>query len=252
MYIYTNSNQEALPVLWTLPHVEVECVDTHDLIGWHPNFGLQPSDPEKGVSQVMIVFDLDIDGCISFELIKQDGGFSTEIPVIGVSAYPLTLSSWADFLALGGSDLVSRKIDAREFSILSNRRLMSCGIKPKLSLCSDRIKIDLSESSVFVDDNSLRLTPKELGALLVLARNFGTHVHDQALVTALYGHDVPDGNNIQVFLSRVRKKLETALPGSEQIIESQYGLGYRLVDVPDFSGRSSILSHNGVEHEVQC
>jgi DNA-binding response OmpR family regulator len=91
-----------------------------------------------------------------------------------------------------------------------------------------RLSLDLSAHTATVDGKPLELTSREFAVLELFALKPGATWTRTQLVERLYdeGSD-RDSNVIDVFVARLRKKLEAAgLPGSA-MIRTQRGLGYR-------------------------
>lgn len=91
-----------------------------------------------------------------------------------------------------------------------------------------RLVLDLSAHTATVDGKPLELTSRELAVLELFALKPGATWSRTQLAERLYdeGSD-RDSNVIDVFVARLRKKLDAAgLPGSE-MIKTQRGLGYR-------------------------
>jgi len=89
------------------------------------------------------------------------------------------------------------------------------------------LRIDTRSSRVTYDGNPVKLTSLEYRLLAYLAHHRGRVVSRTELVEHLYDQDFDrDSNTIEVFVGRLRKKLEPNL------IQTVRGLGYCL-EVPD-------------------
>lgn len=89
--------------------------------------------------------------------------------------------------------------------------------------------LDLGSRTALVQERALELTAREFALLELLALRPGVTLSRTAITAALYAEDEDkDSNVIDVFVARLRKKLQQAgLPGSE-LIRTQRGEGYRL------------------------
>ena len=86
---------------------------------------------------------------------------------------------------------------------------------------SARLRIDTRASRVTVDGNPVKLTSLEYRLLSYLAHHHGKVVSRTELVEHLYDQDFDrDSNTIEVFVGRLRKKLDADL------IQTVRGLGY--------------------------
>ena len=89
------------------------------------------------------------------------------------------------------------------------------------------LRIDTRASRVTLDGNPVKLTSLEYRLLAYLAHHRGKVVSRTELVEHLYDQDFDrDSNTIEVFVGRLRKKLDANL------IQTVRGLGYSLED-PD-------------------
>ena len=126
-------------------------------------------------------------------------------------------------LDAGADDYLTKPYDpgellARLRAIARRRSLHQSAI---LKLGS--LEIDLGRDVVRKDNHPVLLTSKEWALLRVLASR-PDHLHTrEALVNALYGFDEEaDSNTLEVFVSRLRRKL------GRNHIQTLRGLGYRL------------------------
>lgn len=92
-----------------------------------------------------------------------------------------------------------------------------------------RLTLDLDARTAAVDGRPLELSAKELALLELLALSPGTTYSRTVLLERLYHEDKdPDSNVIDVFIARLRKKLDAAgLPGAA-LVTTRRGEGYRL------------------------
>jgi two-component system KDP operon response regulator KdpE len=90
------------------------------------------------------------------------------------------------------------------------------------------LTIDISARRVTVGDNEVHLTATEYALLHELVRHAGKVVLQKHLLRAVWGPDAESQlQYLRVYITHLRKKLET--PTSGRLIETQPGIGYRLV-----------------------
>lgn len=95
------------------------------------------------------------------------------------------------------------------------------------------LRIDPRASRVTLDGNPVKLTSQEYRLLAYLAHHRGKVVSRTELVEHLYDQDFDrDSNTIEVFIGRLRKKLDAGL------IQTVRGLGYSLDD-PKLGGKDT-------------
>lgn len=91
-----------------------------------------------------------------------------------------------------------------------------------------RMVVNTDMKSVEVDGRNLHLSVKEYGILELLVRRRGQTVTKEMFLNDLYGGmDEPEVKIIDVFMCKVRKKLDAAL-GNKDHIETVWGRGYTL------------------------
>ncbi len=84
---------------------------------------------------------------------------------------------------------------------------------------------DLDRRQFFVDDEALSLTPREHAVLEALILQSGRTVSKAVLADAIDDRDAPpSGDAIEIYISRLRKKIEK----STVAIITLRGLGYLL------------------------
>ena len=81
---------------------------------------------------------------------------------------------------------------------------------------------------MFRGGNEIELTTREYNILEYLLHNVGRAVTRDNLSQHVWNYDYDGGSNvIDVYVHRLRKKLEEAVPGSdEKIVETIKGVGY--------------------------
>lgn len=173
----------------------------------------------------LAIIDLGLPKLDGVELIKQlrEEGYS--YPILILTAR----SRWqekVEGLEAGADDYLTKPFHPQELAarikVLLRR---SVGLADSSLTCGP-IKIDTSSKQVFVDDEPLTITAYEYRLLSYLMMHTGKVLSKRELVDHIYEEDDDrDSNTIEVFIRRLRKKLdpnETLNP-----IETQRGRGYR-------------------------
>ncbi|CAI3944063.1 DNA-binding response regulator [Commensalibacter papalotli (ex Botero et al. 2024)] len=90
----------------------------------------------------------------------------------------------------------------------------------------DQLQINLETREVFVNGNIVRLTGKEYAILEMLILRRGVLISKITILNYLYpeGVDEPDMKIIDVFVCKLRKKLQNA--GAGDLISTMWGQGY--------------------------
>jgi DNA-binding response OmpR family regulator len=92
-----------------------------------------------------------------------------------------------------------------------------------------RLTLDLAARIAAIDGRPLDLSAKEFSLLELLALEPGTTFSRSAIAQRIYDeeHD-PDSNVIDVFVGRVRRKLDARGLAGAEVIRTMRGAGYRL------------------------
>jgi two-component system OmpR family response regulator len=101
--------------------------------------------------------------------------------------------------------------------------------QPRNELTLGRLTLDLAARLASVDGRPLELTSREFALLELLALEPGRTFSRTAITEKLYDEESDrDSNVIDVFVARLRRKLDQAgLPGAD-VVRTQRGAGYRL------------------------
>jgi two-component system response regulator PrrA len=101
----------------------------------------------------------------------------------------------------------------------------AAGVDPPLRL--GPLLVDSHAVVATWDRRDLRLTRRELALLETLARNPGVTLSRDRLLDLVWGYDfAPDSRALDVFISHLRRKLDTA--GAPRILETVRGVGFVL------------------------
>ncbi len=91
----------------------------------------------------------------------------------------------------------------------------------------DDLEIRLSEGLVLAGGTALTLSVREFQLLVAMVDRTGGIVRRDALCKAVWGRELrPGDRSVDVYVSKLRAKLEAAAPGRE-FIHTHPGFGYR-------------------------
>src|SRR5690606_5998427 len=104
------------------------------------------------------------------------------------------------------------------------------------TIVTGRVTVNLDSRTVEVDGKPLHLTGKEYGIIELLSLRKGTTLTKEMFLNHLYGGmDEPEVKIIDVFICKLRKKIEDMTSG-ENYIETVWGRGYVLRDPSESGG----------------
>ncbi len=172
------------------------------------------------------IIDLGLPGTDGLSVIKQLRKKGCSYPVLILTAR----DNWQDKvegLEAGADDYLAKPFHMEELMARMRALLRRSGGWSDSQLDFERLSIDTRTQQVSVDGNLIELTAYEYRVLSYLATHAGSVISKAKLLDHLYEEeDSPDPNVLEVFVKRLRKKLDhdkTLNP-----IETLRGRGYRL------------------------
>ncbi len=107
--------------------------------------------------------------------------------------------------------------------------------------CGD-LEIRLTDGLVAAAGRPLVLSVRELKLLVALVEREGRIVSREELYTLAWDGPLRDGDrSVDVYVHKLRVKLEGAVPGT-QFIHTHFGFGYRLAPEPSHAFHNSATS----------
>ena len=173
----------------------------------------------------LAIIDIGLPKLNGVELIKKLRETGHKYPVLILTAR----SRWqekVEGLEAGADDYLTKPFQTEE--LLARIKVLlrrSVGLADNSLVCGP-VKIDTSSKQVFLNDEPLTITAYEYRLLSYLMMHTGKVLSKRELVDHIYEEDDDrDSNTIEVFIRRLRKKLD---PDNElKPIETQRGRGYR-------------------------
>jgi len=175
----------------------------------------------------VILLDLglpDVDGKEIISLIRQ----RSEVPIIVVSARHQEGEKVAA-LDNGADDYVNKPFEIGDLMarIRAALRRSKLGTSVPAEVIAGPLRIDLPGKRTFLEDDLVKLSPKEWMLLQELALSGGQVVTHQRLLAAGWASQTSDQQYLRVYIGFLRQKLE-AEPSRPELILTEPGIGYRL------------------------
>jgi DNA-binding response OmpR family regulator len=109
-------------------------------------------------------------------------------------------------------------------------------------LHAGELEVRPADGLVLAGGRAVTVSVREFGLLVALVRSQGRIVSRAELYRLVWGSDLRDGDrSIDVYVHKLRVKLETALP-AWQFIHTHVGFGYRLSPEPSHVFHNSATS----------
>jgi DNA-binding response OmpR family regulator/HPt (histidine-containing phosphotransfer) domain-containing protein len=153
-------------------------------------------------------------------------------PILLLTAYDSSTEKVAG-LDAGADDYVVKPCDFEEL-LARIRALLRRGNATASPVIEwENLRLDPSNCEVAYNGNVLHLTAKEYALIELFLRNSQRIFSQSSLLDHLWSFDEPPlENTVRAHIKSLRKKLKQA--GAEDLIETVYGLGYRLRAIPSF------------------
>jgi two-component system response regulator PhoP len=174
----------------------------------------------------LAIVDLGLPGVSGLDLIRTLRADGKEYPILVLTAR----DRWQDKVAalkLGADDYVVKPFHVEELLARVDALLRRAGGWAQSELVCGPITLDTRSQVVAVDGQPLELTTFEYRLLEYLMVHAGEVISKGQITEALYDQDFErDSNVIEVFIGRLRRKLDP--DGKFQPIETLRGRGYRM------------------------
>lgn len=172
------------------------------------------------------IVDLGLPGKPGLEVIRAWRDAGREFPILILTARDRWQEK-VEALQSGADDYVTKPFQFEEVSARLQALLRRSGGWSQPVLRAGKVELDPRSQRVRVDGSDVELTAFEYRLLEYLMLHAGQVVSKAELTDKLYEQDFErDSNVIEVFVGRLRKKLDP--DGSVQPIETLRGRGYRL------------------------
>ncbi|MFH1805565.1 MAG: response regulator transcription factor [Pseudomonadota bacterium] len=186
----------------------------------------------------IILLDLmlpDIDG---YEVLRRLRDARVETPVLILSGLSETEDK-VKGLGFGADDYLTKPFDRTELLARIQAIVRRSKGHAQSVIATGKINVNLDARTVEVQGAPLHLTGKEYGILELLSLRKGTTLTKEMFLNHLYGGmDEPELKIIDVFVCKLRKKIQSATEG-DNYIHTVWGRGYVLRDPESNSGANA-------------
>ena len=177
----------------------------------------------------IIILDLMLPDMDGYDVLKNLRAAKVTTPILILSGLA-ELDNKIKGLGFGADDYLTKPFDKRELIARIQAIVRRSQGHSQSVIVTGKVKVNLDTRTVEVDGKPLHLTGKEYGILELLSLRKGSTLTKEMFLNHLYGGmDEPEVKIIDVFICKLRKKLQTAADG-DNYIETVWGRGYVLRD----------------------
>lgn len=178
----------------------------------------------------IILLDLMLPDMSGVDVLKRIRSGGCGVPIMILSAIQV-IPKKIDCFSLGADDYVVKPFNREEvFARMRAIIRRTCGHASPLVKVGKMV-VDMESKIVTIADQVLHLTSKEYSLIELLCLRKGMTVSKTQFLNHLYGGmDEPEIKIIDVFLFKIRRKIEQ-LSGGCQYIQTVWGRGYILKEI---------------------
>tara|TARA_A200000113_G_scaffold41154_1_gene33521 strand:- start:1192 stop:1893 length:702 start_codon:yes stop_codon:yes gene_type:complete len=177
----------------------------------------------------IIILDLMLPDMDGYDVLKALRDAKVETPILILSGLT-ELDNKIKGLGYGADDYLTKPFDKRELIARIQAIVRRSQGHSQSIIETGKVKVNLDARTVEVDGQPLHLTGKEYGIIELLSLRKGTTLTKEMFLNHLYGGmDEPEVKIIDVFICKLRKKIQDAAQG-DNYIETVWGRGYVLRD----------------------
>ncbi len=179
----------------------------------------------------IIILDLLLPDMEGYEVLRKLRNAHIDTPVLILSGLTAPDKKVKGF-GCGADDYLTKPFDRTELVARVNAIVRRAKGHADAVVRTGGMEINLNSKIVTINGKVLNLTGKEYALFELLALRKGTTINKEQFLNHLYGGmDEPEMKIIDVFLCKIRRKIEKLAP-EEEYIQTVWGRGYILKDLP--------------------
>jgi two-component system cell cycle response regulator CtrA len=177
----------------------------------------------------IILLDLQLPDMSGFEVLKALRVAKVQTPVLILSGNNI-IEAKVKALGFGADDYMTKPFHKEELVARIQAVVRRSKGHSQSVVTTGKLNVNLDAKTVEIDGARVHLTGKEYQILELLSLRKGTTLTKDIFLNHLYGGlDEPEGKIIDVFICKLRKKLND-LSGGTNYIETVWGRGYVMRD----------------------
>lgn len=175
----------------------------------------------------LVLLDVGLPGIDGFEVLRRLRARRSKVPVMMLTANDAS-QDLVKGLDLGADDYLTKPFQLSELEARVRALIRRANAGVTSEIVHGRLRLDTAGRRLYLDGQPMELSQRELAVIELLLMREGKVVTKQQIVDHLYGwEDISSSNAVEVFIHRLRKKLES----SGVAITTVRGMGY-LVEKP--------------------
>jgi two-component system OmpR family response regulator len=175
----------------------------------------------------LVLLDISLPQIDGFEVLKRLRARRSTVPVLVMTVRD-AVEDRITGLDLGADDYITKPFHLSELEARVRALIRRAHAGASSDIVHGRLRLDMAGRRLYCDRQPLDLSVRELSVVELLLLKAGKVVTKQQIVDSLYGwEDVSSSNAVEVFIYRLRKKLEP----SGVDIRTIRGMGY-LIEKP--------------------
>ena len=176
----------------------------------------------------IVVLDIGLPQIDGLEVLRRLRARRSSVPVLLMTARD-AIEERVSGLDRGADDYITKPFHLSELEARVRALIRRAHLSATADLIHGRLRLDTAGRRLFCDDQPMDLSAREFAVVELLFMRLGKVVTKQQIVENLYGwEDASSSNTIEVFIYRLRKKLEA----SGVDIRTIRGMGY-LIEKPN-------------------
>jgi len=188
----------------------------------------------------IIILDLMLPDMDGYDVLKSLRDSKIKTPILILSGLT-ELDNKLKGLGYGADDYLTKPFDKRELIARIQAIVRRSQGHSQSIINTGKVSVNLDSRTVEVDGKPLHLTSKEYGIIELLSLRKGSTLTKEMFLNHLYGGmDEPEVKIIDVFICKLRKKIQDAV-GGDNYIETVWGRGYVLRD-PEAEKKKAVVN----------
>ncbi len=180
----------------------------------------------------IIILDLMLPDMDGYDELKNFRDAKIETPILILSGLT-EMDNKIKGLGFGADDYLTKPFDKRELMARLQAIVRRSQGHAQSTIVTGNVTVNLDSRTVDVAGQPLHLTGKEYGIIELLSLRKGSTLTKEMFLNHLYcGMDEPEVKIIDVFICKLRKKIENINDG-ESHIETVWGRGYVMRDAQE-------------------